>query len=210
MAYDKKKIYPFHLRAVEKHLAELNENGTTICNSAFLRYLIYQQLRKNRQRFKTAQIGVGTAFGRRDESSGELFRNPKYVMSFLNRGHFTYNGLIWMRNSLIQTFSWKFNYNLPNSTDALLVPAMQDLSDFLLCVHQNPDLEIFALPESVGEHIASDSELAKLFDKNVSNDEKYAIVTRVCNRMKGLYFKLTQSVFVPFKSIKKVILVDQD
>jgi len=85
---NRKKIYPFHLQQVNKHVKEIMENGETICNSDFIRFLIYNELKYRGIKFHTSVVGYGRQLDRKMSITCYGTLNPKFVMYNLHKGRY--------------------------------------------------------------------------------------------------------------------------
>ena len=79
-----KKIHRFHIDLRNQHLAELMKTGETVCNSAFIRQLVYKKLQEDKVSFKTEIIEYGKCLYRK----GIQKYNPKLAMYNLLRGNY--------------------------------------------------------------------------------------------------------------------------
>ena len=132
--FKNKKVCSFHEQLRDKHLKEFNETKKTICNSPFIRYMIYQELRSNNTDFKTRIVTQG---GHHKSIQPYTYRyNPKVVMMNLNKGRYDKGEILQKANTYYG--AWV--------------------------------LEIID-PENI----------EKLFDDHVSNDEKFKMVSQVCD-----------------------------
>lgn len=155
MPYLEKKIYPFHQQMVQKHIQELINTKETICNSPYLRRLIYTELEKKKIKFTTEIVGYGKViYNMSNRNSFDYKANPKIIMSNLKRD-------LYKKDVIYE--------------------------DWHSCDPTNTE------------------ELSKLFEKNVSDKEKYEILIRFSNDELGGKFK--SHIFDhPRKTIKKIIV----
>jgi hypothetical protein len=83
IGYEGKQVRQVHLDMVKKHLKELDQTGQTICNSPFLRGLIYEDLQNRRIRYQSQIVG----YGRDMQLKNNRYRSAKQMMYHLMRGH---------------------------------------------------------------------------------------------------------------------------
>ena len=57
--FDSKRLSPFHVIEVNRHLEKLFYGGETVCNSPFIRYLIYRELEKRNVRYTRKVVTWG-------------------------------------------------------------------------------------------------------------------------------------------------------
>lgn len=57
--FEEKRVQPFHVLMVNKHLGKLFSFGVTTCESPFLRHLIYKELRRRSIQYTSRMVGWG-------------------------------------------------------------------------------------------------------------------------------------------------------
>ena len=81
----RKKIHDFHIVAVNKHMDELEKTNKTVCNSPFLRSLIYRELQAKKVRYSTKVVDWGRLYYHKDNRYNT---NWKRALRNLRAGRF--------------------------------------------------------------------------------------------------------------------------
>lgn len=87
-----KKPHEFHLKLRNKYIDDLDQRGVTICNSPYIRYLIYKELERRGLQYTTRVIGYGAVHGSSRSFSYDY--TPKVAMDNLMRGRLSLEGVL--------------------------------------------------------------------------------------------------------------------
>lgn len=86
-----KKVYSFHLVFRDKHINELLTQRSTVCNSSFIRKLIYDELSKRKLKFTKEVVGHGAYRYSKNTRYPWYNINPKLGFRNLMNGSYDYN-----------------------------------------------------------------------------------------------------------------------